>query len=71
MAKKKNKADSSREDIQELVEECILTHNEIILVELIYRLEQEYVEISQLATLGEYKRTWSHQDVLNYITYNM
>tara|TARA_B100001778_G_scaffold224996_1_gene186722 strand:- start:422 stop:637 length:216 start_codon:yes stop_codon:yes gene_type:complete len=71
MAKKKNKIESSREDIRELVEECILTHNELILVELIYRLEKEYVEVSELSTLGEYKASWSHHDVLNYITYNM
>ena len=51
MAKKKNKIESSRDDIRDLVEECILTHNELILVELIYRLEKEYVEVSELSTL--------------------
>ena len=70
MDEKRNKSESSREDISELVHECVLTHNEIILIELIYRLEKEYVELSELATLGEYKRTWSHQDVLNYMTYH-
>lgn len=70
MAKKKNKIESTREDIAKLVEECIMTHNEIILVELIYRLEKEYIDLAKLSTYGEYNSSWSHHDVLNYITYN-
>jgi len=64
----------SREDdkmlnVTDLVFECIATHNELILVELITRLEKEYVEIAELSTLGKYKNDWSHEDVLNFITY--
>jgi hypothetical protein len=70
MAKKKNKIESTREDIYTLVNECIVTHNEAILVELIYRLEKEYVDIALLSTMGEYKGGWTHEEVLNYITLN-
>jgi hypothetical protein len=70
MAKKKNKIESTREDIYTLVNECIVTHNEAILVELIYRLEKEYVDIASLSTMGEYKGGWTHEEVLNYITLN-
>jgi len=70
MPRKKNKMASTREDIYNLVTECFLTHNEAILVELIYRLEKEYVDIAQLATMGEYKGSWTHEEVLNYITMN-
>jgi hypothetical protein len=70
MPRKKNKMASTREDIYNLVTECFLTHNEAILVELIYRLEKEYVDLAQLATMGEYKGGWTHEEVLNYITMN-
>lgn len=67
---KDNNDDSSRDSIAELVHECIVTHNELILIELLYNLEKEYREVSKLATMGEYTKSWTHQDVLNYITYH-
>lgn len=67
---KKSKYGSDREDIRDLVYECINTNNELILVELIYRLEQEYIDVARLSTYGDYKQSWTHQEVLNYITYN-
>ena len=56
-------------NITDLVFECIATHNELILVELITRLEAEYVEIANLSTLGKYQTGWTHEEVLNYMTY--
>jgi hypothetical protein len=70
MARKKNKIESNREELYTLVNECIITHNEALLVELIYRLEKEYVDIALLSTMGEYKGNWTHTEVLNYITLN-
>tara|TARA_B100001113_G_C21012704_1_gene580031 strand:+ start:840 stop:1043 length:204 start_codon:yes stop_codon:yes gene_type:complete len=64
-----SKEDDKMLNVTDLVFECIATHNELILVELITRLEKEYVEIAELSTLGKYKSSWSHEDVLNYITY--
>tara|TARA_R110000868_G_scaffold315517_3_gene576401 strand:+ start:1925 stop:2116 length:192 start_codon:yes stop_codon:yes gene_type:complete len=58
------------DEIWKLVEECILTHNEIVLVELIVSLQNEYVDLSNLSTFGEYESNWTHQDVLNYVTFN-
>mgnify|MGYP003113677260 FL=1 len=60
---------SNIEDIRTLVYECMLTHNEEIVIELIARLEKQYIDVSRLATLGEYNEGWSHEDVLNYMTY--
>lgn len=54
--------------IRELVEECFLTHNEEVLVKMIFNLEKDYVEIAELCTFGEYNEGWTHQHVLNYIT---
>ncbi len=70
MSKKESKYGSDREQIEDLVNECINTHNELILVELIYRLEHEYIDIARLATYDDYKKNWTHQEVVNYITYN-
>lgn len=70
MSKKKDKELSDKENISSLVYECISTHNEPILIELIYRLQKEYVDVAKLSTMGEYKSTWTHEQVLNYITIN-
>jgi hypothetical protein len=67
---KKNKSESTREDIAKLVNECIVTNGEAVLAELIYRLEKEYVEIALLATMGEYKSSWTHVEVMNHITFH-
>lgn len=55
--------------IETLVNDCHIAHQETIIVQLIYRLEKEYIELAELATMGNYKNSWTHKDVLNYITY--
>jgi hypothetical protein len=54
-----------------LLNDCLISHNEDIIVQLIYRLELEYRQLAELSTMGEYKATWTHNDVLDYITYNL
>lgn len=54
--------------LRELIQDCIITHNEEVLVNLIYNLENEYKEVAKLSTLGEYNDSWTHEQVLNYIT---
>ena len=58
------------EEISQLVQDCFIAHQEIILIKLIVQLEKEYKEIAQLSTLGEYNPNWTHKEVLDYITYN-
>ena len=58
------------EEISQLVQDCLIAHQEIILIKLIVQLEKEYKEIAQLSTLGEYNPNWTHKEVLDYITYN-
>lgn len=58
------------EEISQLVQDCLIAHQEIILIKLIVQLEKEYKEIAQLSTLGEYNPSWTHKEVLDYITYN-
>ena len=57
------------EDIRLLVYECIASHNEEVLVQLIWRLEQDYIDIARLSTYDEYERNWTHAKVINYLTY--
>ena len=65
-----NKEKQSREkSIEKLVNDCVLAHQEAIIVQLIYRLEKEYKEVAMLARLGEYQETWTHQKLLDYVTY--
>ena len=58
------------QEISQLVQDCLIAHQEIILIKLIVQLEKEYKEIAQLSTLGEYNPNWTHKEVLDYITYN-
>ena len=63
--------EDQRVDTQDLVYDCIATHNEEILVSLIISLRQDYSELAELSTFGEYKMSeCTHQDVLNYVTYH-
>lgn len=62
---------SNIDDIRVLVYECMATHNEEIVIELIARLEKQYIDVAALATLGQYTESWSHEDLLSYITYEM
>lgn len=55
--------------IDSLVYEAIATHNEIIIIQLIKKLEEDYIEVCKLATMGEYSKGWTHRQVLDYITY--
>lgn len=57
--------------INSLLNDCIISHNEDIIVQMIYRLELEYRELAELSTMGEYRATWTHSELLDYITYNL
>lgn len=65
----KPKAGSDLDTIRDLVNQCIMSHNEEVLVNLIMRLEKDYIEIARLTTMGDYKASWTHREVLDYITY--
>ena len=58
------------DETQDLVYECIATHNEEVLIELINSLKKEYIDLAKLSTFGEYQKEWTHEDVLNFVTYH-
>lgn len=58
------------EEIENLVYDCIVAHQETIIVQLIHQLEKDYKELARLVTMDEYKSDWTHKQVLDYITYS-
>lgn len=62
-------SEERREKIESLVSDCIIAHQESIIVSLIQQLEEDYKELALLATLGEYKDSWTKQQVLDFVTY--
>ena len=59
------------EEISNLVNDCIISNNSVILVQLILQLEKDYKELAELSTFGEYSSDWTHEEVLDYITEEM
>lgn len=56
-------------NIQELVDECVKTNKLDFLAKLISNLQKNYEELALLSTDGNYSQKWSHQKVLDYVTY--
>jgi hypothetical protein len=63
--------DENKESIRLLVEEAIKNHKIDFLVTLIAKFQAEYIDISKLATEGQYQISWTHKQVLDFITYEM
>lgn len=56
-------------DIQNLVTECIENDKIDFLSNLIFTLQKNYTELAELSTEGNYHEGWSHDRVLDFITY--
>ena len=61
--------DYNKETIYDLVASAIISHNEEYVASLMCKLFEQYIELASLATEGEYKKTWTHEQVLNFVTY--
>jgi len=53
--------------IETLVMDCIWAHQEAIIVKLIAQLEEDYAELAKIVTMGEYKASWTHKRLIDYI----
>lgn len=53
----------------DLIEECVYSNKLEFLAELIVRLEMEYTDIARIATDDNYQLGWTHNQVLDYMTY--
>jgi hypothetical protein len=63
--------DENKESIRLLVEEAIKNHKIDFLVTLIAKFQSEYIDIAKLATEDQYQISWTHKQVLDFITYEM
>jgi hypothetical protein len=57
--------------IQSLVEECLNNNKIDFLTNLVFTLQQNYTELAELTTDGNYHQGWTHTMVLDYITYEL
>lgn len=66
--------EENKKDIDEilpLVEECVKNNNLIFLATLICTLQKNYEDIAKISTDGNYSKTWTHRQVLDFITYEL
>lgn len=64
--------EENKKDVEEmlkLIQECIKNDNLVFLATLICKLQKDYEDIAKLSTYGEYLPTWTHKQVLDFITY--
>jgi hypothetical protein len=52
-----------------IINECIKNDKLKFLANMIVKLQEEYQEIAKLSTDGEYEVTWTHEQLLNFLTY--
>lgn len=57
------------DDMIQLINECIKNNNIIFLAKLICKLQKDYEELAKLSTDGTYQPSWTHKNVLDYLTY--
>ena len=61
--------DNNLDNMRQLISESIFSHNEEYLAQLMHKNLEEYKELALLVTEGKYTKTWTHLDVLNFVTY--
>ncbi|NDB86811.1 MAG: hypothetical protein EB127_29590 [Alphaproteobacteria bacterium] len=53
----------------DVIDHCLNSDKKEFLAALIVKIQTEYKEIAELSTDGEYQVTWTHNDLLDYLTY--
>lgn len=64
--------EESKKDVEEmmqLIQECIKNNNLVFVATLICKLQKDYEDLAKLSTDDHYLPTWTHKQVLDYITY--
>jgi hypothetical protein len=64
-----NDKDSEIAEIVALIDQCIKENKITFLANIIYTLQRDYEEVCQLSTDGEYKPSWTHRMVIDYLTF--
>lgn len=66
--------EENKQDVDEMIQlinECIKNNNLVFLATLICKLQKDYEDIAKLCTAGNYNPSWTHKQVLDFITYEM
>jgi hypothetical protein len=61
--------DRDIKEMIQLINECVKKDKIDFLAAIICKIQKEYQEICELSTDGDYQVTWTHQQVLDYLTY--
>jgi|688.fasta_scaffold292240_5 hypothetical protein len=56
-------------EMLEVINTCIKENKLTFLANLICSLQRDYEEVCTLATMGEYKTSWTHKMVMDYLTF--
>jgi hypothetical protein len=64
-----NLRQSEDEIIRSMINDCIHANNIEFIVQLILQLKKNYVDLAKLSTFGYYNKDWTHEQVMNYVTY--
>lgn len=57
--------------VRELVDECVKNDKLDFLSNIIHNLQRNYTELAELSTNGNYNSGWSHQKVLDFVTFEL
>jgi len=57
------------DEMLQLIQECIKNNNLVFLSKLFCKLQKDYEDLARLSTDGNYRPSWTHKHVLDYLTY--
>ena len=56
-------------EMTQLINECVKNYQVEFFAGIVCKLQREYKEVCELSTDGDFQSTWTHQQVLDYLTY--
>lgn len=56
-------------EMTQLINECVKNDQVEFFAGIVCKLQREYKEVCELSTDGDFQSTWTHQQVLDYLTY--
>lgn len=55
--------------VRKFVLDAVSSHNEEVIIQAFCELEKEYKELATLSSDGAYEKSWTHEDLLDYLTH--
>jgi hypothetical protein len=60
--------DRAEKSVKSMVDECVKKGQTGFLSKLILKLQKDYIELAHLSSDGQYEDTWTHKNLLDYLT---